>query len=1221
MDALDGGMWQYGDASFPEVGVTFFAGTFVRHPLALAAAKAVLEHLKANGPALQERLTARTAGLVDRLNQLFERNHVPSRIETFGSVFYFSFPSDFRFGSLLYYHLREKGIHIQEGFPCFLTTAHSEEDIERVVRAFEQSVEAMRADEMFPHADDETASTIPSAALREAPLTEGQLEVWLSAQLSPEASCSYNEAFTLELNGELDQAVLRESIQGVIDRHDALRASFDSEGKTAKFASELKLSIPTVDLSGEEDVEAAFTRMVEEDAQIPFDLAAGPLVRVRIVGMAPSRHKVLFTAHHIVCDGWSANVILDEVAKLYTARLRNSVAKLDPVLPFAIYATKQQAEASAPEQAAVEAYWLQQFAGRPPVLDLPTDRPRPAVKGFAGSTARRKIGKALHQSLKKAGAKQGCTLFTTLLAGFQGLLMRLAGQNDVVVGIPAAAQSVEEGKSLVGHCVNFLPLRAQLGDDETFAQLLSRGKSTLLDAYEHQTYTYGTLVRKLGIPRDPSRLPLIEVQFNLERVGANLDFAGLKAEMDSCAKRYVNFDLFLNIVESDDGLVMDCDYNTDLFDKATVDRWLGHYETLLAGIAQNMNQPVQRLPLLGPAEIQELVFDRNQTDAAYAGLCVHELFEQQAASTPNRVAVVFGRETLTYGELHARSGELAAFLQKQGVGPGQLVGICLERSAEMVIAILGVLKTGGAYVPLDPVYPKERLDFILGDAGVKVLLTQERIALELTGFEARVICLDSERVLIAREKSSEKHPATPDDLAYVIYTSGSTGKPKGVEIQHRAVVNFLASMQRQLGVQPDDCLLAVTTLSFDIAGLEILLPLVSGARVAIAPRESAMDGTLLAELIRECAANILQATPSTWRLLLEAGWKPQPSFKMLCGGEALPRDLADQLLNTEGVLWNMYGPTETTIWSAIARVNEGPAPVRIGPPIANTQFYVLDQFAQPVPLGIPGELYIGGDGVARGYFQRPELTREKFLQDPFRGAGNRMYRTGDLVRTLSDGSLEFLGRLDYQVKIRGFRIELGEVENVLMRQPEVKDAVVVAHGEGSAKRLVAYVSANEEHSCEGESLKRALSAVLPAYMIPAAFTVLESLPRTPNGKVDRKALPEPSLARASKPKRAPRTGTEQSLHAILCEVLHLETVSIDDNLFEMGADSIQIFQIAARANRAGLDLSVQQVLRNPTIEALSLARMAADSGERTPRLKPIVPLSRERFRYRAGKDR
>lgn len=1222
MDALDGGMWEYGDASFPEVGVTFFAGTFVRHPLALAATKAVLEHLKTSGPELQQRLTDKTAALVARLNDLFETNHVPSRIETFGSIFYFSFPSDFRFGSLLYYHLREKGIHIQEGFPCFLTTAHTDEDVERVFQVFAESVAEMQAGDMFPAPVAATAaSSMAPEAIREASLTEAQLEIWLSAQLSPEASCSYNEAFTLCLRGQLDERALRASIQEIIDRHEALRASFDPEGKVVRFAPELRLEIPLVDLAGADDPGAALDRMIEEDAQSPFDLTSGPLVRVRIVKLGPSRHTVLFTSHHIVCDGWSTNVILDEIGKLYSAKCRGSVATLDPVLPFGTYAVSQHAEAESAGRVEIETYWLNQFAERPPVLDLPTDRPRPAVKGFAGATRRRKISRVLHQRLKKAGAKQGCTLFATLLTGFQALLCRLSGQDDVVVGIPAAAQSLIEGKALVGHCVNFLPLRTRVAESESFSQVLSRNKRTVLDAYEHQAYTYGTLVRKLGIPRDPSRLPLIEVQFNLEHVGTGLEFEGLEAEMDSCPKRYVNFDLFLNVVEGTDGLVMDCDYNTDLFDEATIDRWLGHYETLLASLAEDMSRPVSRLPLMSEAELDDLIVERNRTEATYPRhRSVHELFEEQAARTPNAVAVVFGRQALTYSELNARANELGKFLQAHSIGPRHLVGICTERSAEMVIAILGVLKAGAAYIPLDPAYPKERLDFILGEADVRILLTQERIAVELGDMKARVICLDTEWAMIARERSSESRvSATPDDLAYVIYTSGSTGQPKGVEIQHRAVVNFLTSMQRQPGIEASDRLLAVTTLSFDIAGLEILLPLISGARVVIADRDSTLDGARLAELIRESGANMLQATPSTWRLLLEAGWKPKPAFKMLCGGEALPRDLADQLLNTDGVLWNMYGPTETTIWSAVCLVNAGPAPVEVGPPIANTQFYVLDRYQQPVPLGVPGELYIGGDGVARGYFLRPELTGEKFLPDPFRGgAGGRMYRTGDLVRALPDGRIEFLGRLDNQVKIRGFRIELGEIETVLMRQAEIREVVVIAHEEGATKKLVAYLATHDGQELDREKLRRLVATALPAYMAPSAFVTVPAIPRTPNGKVDRRALPDPNLSREPKTSRPPRNETEEILSGIFSEVLRLDNVSIDDNLFELGADSIQVFQIVARANRAGIDVSVQQVLRNPTIETLSSPGVLAATNEGKPRLQPIRPVARERFRVKNG---
>ena len=1218
MDALDGGMWNYGDASYPEVGVTFFAGTFVRHPLAMAAARAVLRHLKSEGPGLQETLANRTTALVGRINALFERYHLPSRAENCASIFYFSFPSDFRFGSLLYYHLREKGVHIQEGFPCFLTTAHSEADVAHILRAFEESAEEMHRGGVLPLSEDEAAHSAPAAAPREAPLTEAQLEVWLSAQLSSEASCAFNEAFTIELRGELNLDALRSSLQEIVDRHEVLRATFSGDGKTIHFSPELRIDIPLIDLSSSGDAKAALDRLVDEDARTPFDLATGPLVRIRLVRIDPRRHIVLFTSHHIVCDGWSTNVIVDELGRIYSAKVRSTPVVLDPVYPFGDYARARQAEEHSARQREVETFWTNQFVDLPPVLDLPVDRPRPAVKEFAGATYRKTIGPELYKNVKRAGAKQGCTLFGTLLSAFQALLFRLTGQHDVVVGIPAAAQSLVEGKALVGHCVNFLALRGRLEDGTTFSEFLSNGRRALLDAYEHQTYTYGTLVRKLAVPRDPSRLPLIEVQFNLERVGAGVHFEGLQASIDSCSKRFVNFDLFLNVVEGAEGLVLDCDYNTGLFDEATIDRWLGHYATLLAAIAEDPRRPVLELPLMSEAELGKLIAEGNTTRAEYPKqACVHELFEKQALLTPDAIAVQFGERTATYAELNEHATELGNYLAKQGIGPDQLVAICLERSLDMLVALLGVLKAGAAYVPLDPGYPKDRIEFILEEADIKMLLSHERVATDLGAVKTRVVCLDTEWQLVAdQSRPAPRLAARSNDLAYVIYTSGSTGKPKGVEIQHRAVVNFLCSMQQRPGIAATDRLLSVTTISFDIAVLELLLPLVSGARVVIAGKDAVADGAQLAQLIAKDRISILQATPSTWRLLLEAGWKPAPSLRILCGGEALPRDLADELLAGGGEVWNMYGPTETTIWSAVSLVNRGPGPVLLGSPIANTFFYVLDRHRQPVPFGVVGELYIGGDGVARGYYRRPDLTEGKFFQDPFQEEdAGRMYSTGDLVRALPGGMFEFLGRLDNQVKIRGFRIELGEIEAVLGQHSAVKEAIVVARTDGGASRLVAYFSG---HAVAAEELKRYAALKLPAYMVPSFFVQLPQIPRTPNGKVDRRALPAPSVSAVETDRayRAPRNGAEESLIAICSGVLRLAKMGIDDNLFELGADSIQIFQIVARANRAGFAITAQQLLRNPTVAGLSASNTGTQPAPSNGDLNSIRPGLREKYRIR-----
>ena len=654
MDALDGGTWHYGDDSYPEVGVTFFAGTFVRHPLTLAAMKAVMQHFQQQGPGLQERLTERTTKLVKTINEFLEVQQVPTRIEHFASIFYFALPTEERFASLFYYFLRMKGIHLLEGFPCFLTTAHSDADLEKIVAAFKESVVDMQAAGFFakPSGAEQTIASLTAAAeanseiALEAPVTEPQLEVWLSDQLSDDASCAFNESFTLRMRGKVNESALKDAVRQVINRHDALRATFIHEGQVQKFAPKLDLNIPTTDLTALSAAErdARWKQIIRDDAHTPFRLVEAPMVRAQLVKMEPGYTCLVFTAHHIVCDGWSTNVLLDELPKIYNALNRGESSALPSTLPtpmsFATYSQAQKEFMNGPEGADVEKFWLDQFQQPAPLLDLPTDRPRPAMKEFKGATYRTRIGADAYNAIKKLGAKQKCTLFVTLLSGFQILLSRLSGQDDIVVGIPTAGQSLLEDAILVGHCVNFIPLRGKPAADSTAAKFLAQMKQTVLAGYEHQNYTYGRLVRKLQIPRDPSRLPLTEVQFNLERVGGDMPFDGFQAEADPNPKSFVNFDIFLNVVESKNGLMLDCDYNTGLFDEATIARWMSHYETLLLSMVENADQSLARLPLLNEADRRQLAVDWNQTAADYPrNLCVHQLFEAQARKTPDAIAV------------------------------------------------------------------------------------------------------------------------------------------------------------------------------------------------------------------------------------------------------------------------------------------------------------------------------------------------------------------------------------------------------------------------------------------------------------------------------------------------------------------------------------------------------------------------------------------------------
>ena len=1240
MDALDGGTWQFGDDSVPEVGVTFFAGTFVRHPLTLAAVKAVLQHFKEQGPALQEQLTARTAGLARTLNEFFEQDNVPTRIQTFGSVFYFSFPPEERFASLFYYFMRAKGIHILEGFPTFLTTTHSAADIEQIVRAFKESVAEMQQAGFFPlpertaHDSVNTVSAASVAAtVSEAPMTEPQQEIFLAANLSDEASCSFNESFSIYLRGTLQVDTLRYSVNMLLARHEALRATIDPDGTKMHFAPELKMEIPLRDLSALEALErdAELRRLLAEDARQDFDLTAGPLVRAQLMKLEADHHMLMFTSHHIICDGWSTNVLIDELSKIYGANAQGGAPNLQTPVRFSEYAVKQSAARGSSEDAKVESYWLSQFKAIPAPLDLPVDRPRPSVKGYAGATYRARIGAEAYRKIKSMGSKKGCTLFATLLTGFQTLLHRLTTQNDIVVGIPAAGQSLLERGSLVGHCVNFLPLRARFEEGLSFAALLSQVKKTVLDAYDHQSYTYGTLVRKLAIPRDPSRLPLMEVQFNLEHIGAGTEFKGLQTTIDPNPKGAVNFDLFFNIVESDLGLMIDCDYNTGLFDETTIARWLGHFEHLLLGAVSNPDQAVDQLPLMALDQVTSLVSAWNPNPTKHSlSQTIHQVFEERAARTPDAIAVVMGDQRMTYRELNDRSNQLARYLRQQGVTPDSLVAVCFERSLEMVMSFLAVLKAGGAYLPIDSSYPAEKLSAMLEDAAPQVLLTQDRLAAGLPKHNAEVIRVDKDWALIALQQSDNLAAVVvPDNLAYVIFTSGSTGKPKGVMVTHGNVVRLLKSTEPWFDFDERDVWTMFHSYAFDFSVWEIWGSLMTGGRLVLVPYWVTRSPQDFYNLLAQEKVTVLNQTPAAFYQVIQVeesgSAKPLSLRYVIFGGEALNFSNLRPWFKRHGdahpQLVNMYGITETTVHVTYRplRMNDGEGETRslIGAPIPDLRLYLLDAKQQPVPVGVVGEIYVGGDGVAKGYLNRPELTVDRFIADPFSGSSSaRMYKSGDLARFLNNGDLEYLGRGDNQVKIHGFRIELGEIEAALAQHPSVRQCAVMARKDGPGEnKLVAYVVPVNGSAPDTAHLREFLQSKLAAHMIPYACVTMEALPLTVNGKIDRAKLPAPDMGAAIRTRKyvAPSTDQEKILAGILAEVLHLDRVGITDNLFELGADSLHVFQITSRAVKAGLPVTPRLLLQQRTISSV-LSEMDKAQVKPRPQAPAIVPVVRQKYR-------
>jgi amino acid adenylation domain-containing protein len=874
---------------------------------------------------------------------------------------------------------------------------------------------------------------------------------------------------------------------------------------------------------------------------------------------------------------------------LYTAERGGMPSSLPASVRFASYARDRMGFRETADYAEAEAYWTKRFTGSVPVLELPVDRPRPAVRTYAAGCHTRSFPSDLVAVVKRVCEERGCTPFALLLSTFNLLLHRLSTQDDLIVGVPAAGQVLEGMENLVGHCANLMPIRSRCVDEQPFSDYFATSRHDLLEALDHWRYPFGDLIRKLQLPRDVNRVPLVNVVFNYSRLRGAPHYEGLSARFSSNPKSFLYFDLIFDFTAIDDELVLNCHHSSELFDETTIERFIGHYEHLLRSIAANPATPVSRLPLLSEAEVDQIVVGWNKTTADFPqDRCIHELFAEQVVRTPRATALVYGKERFAYCELDAWSDAIAHRLRELGVGPDKRVGVFLTRTPALIASLLGVLKAGGAYVPLDPAYPRDRLAMILEDSKPQVLITSEKLQHLNTG-EARVLTVESidvNNVATPAVQTADRGEGSRN-LAYVLYTSGSTGRPKGVEIEHRSVVALVAWAQATY--QPDEYagVLASTSVCFDISVYEIFFPLCSGGKVILA--ENVLH---LSELPAVAEITLINTVPSAAADLIEVGGIPASVRTINLAGEALPQDLVDGLYRRTSVkrVVDLYGPTETTVYST-GTVRQAGGRASIGRPLANEETYILDPFRQPVPIGVAGELYIGGVGLARGYRNLPEMTRERFVENPFR-AGTRIYRTGDRARYRADGVIEYLGRLDHQVKLRGHRIELGEIESSLRRYEGVREAVAVVRTDHAADpRLVAYV-VSPEKTVDTRELRAHLMKTLPGYMIPAAFVTLEKMPLTPNGKVDRKALPAPDSQRVEdgRPYVAPRSTTEEVLADIWRGVLRVEQIGVEDNFFESGGHSLMATQVLSRVRESfQVELSLKRFFESPVIADQAVA--------------------------------
>jgi amino acid adenylation domain-containing protein len=1046
-------------------------------------------------------------------------------------------------------------------------------------------------------------SPVAGARKDQAPLSFCQQRLWLLDQLDLRRY-SQNVSGVLRLKGSLDGAALRSTLNEIVARHEILRTRFVAmTGHPVQIVRpEATVDLKTEDLSRTPGShERELERMLADASGSPFDSRSSSLLRVLLVKLDEEEHALVVAMHPLAADGESMKVFVREAAALYGAFSSRKPSRLTAPPQYSDFAVWERGHWRGEFLERHVAYWKRKLAGLSP-FEILADHPRPVVQNFRPARESIELPSSLSLSLEALSRRERAPFDVLLLAAFKTLLYRYTSQHDLVVGTPRSGRHRPEFRQSIGPFANYVVLRTDLSGEPTFRDALDRVRKTIAEVAAYEELRFEKLLEALQTERDPSRHPLFQILFAFQDHPTPAETMGVLqmwlAEWDHPAP---NVELAFSVDRKPSRLTASVRYDAHLFDATTIGRMLVHFETLLEGIVANPGSPLSELPMLAPKERRRLVVERNATRKEYPRRQrIHDLFEAQVERTPDRVAVVFEDVELTYRELNHRANQLARYLRRQGVGPGVFTAIYMGRCLEMVVGLLGVLKAGGAYVPLDPAYPAERVSFMLEDAQIPFAVTHEPLSTRLSRGGMRCVRLDADFEAIARESGENlSDGATADDLAYLIYTSGSTGKPKGVRIPHRSAVNFLYSMREEPGLAAEDVVLAVTTISFDPSVLELFLPLMVGARAVMVSRDVAVDGRRLSERIARSQVTFIQATPATWRLLLDSGWKGSSRLKILCGGEALSRDLAAQLLARSDSLWNVYGPTETTVWSTCHRIAPSEWPIPIGRPIANMEMYILDSHRKPVPDGVPGELYIGGAGVAEGYHNRSELTAEKFIQSPFH-PGTRLYRTGDLTRYLASGEIEFLGRIDNQVKIRGFRVELGESEAALSGHPKVRQAVVAAREDLPGERRLAAYIVREGQPVTVAELRSFLKEKLPDYMVPSSFTFLDSLPLTPTGKVDRRALPAPSSYQGDRAADyvPPFYSPEHQLVDIWEEILGVRPIGIRDDFFELGGDSLLAVRMMHEVGRiCGRELPVATLFAGATIEDLARKLLEEQSSD------------------------